>query len=441
MGSIALHRKLGFQPVGTIRSAGFKFGRWVDSVLMQRLERGRHQLARRGYNSMITRRAILCLGLFQLISWGTTYYLIGIFGDRIASDLGWSPEFVFAGFSLALLVMGLLSSVSGSFVDRHGGAIAMSTGSILNAGGCLTIATAWHPATYLAGWCLIGLGMRLSLYDAAFAALARIAGPEARRPMAQITLLGGLASTTFWPIGTALADTLGWRGALCAYAGFALLAIPLCLPLPKGRYRSPVSREGPPAAEMPARPDNGGAAFLYSTIVALTGFLNSGMSAHMIPILIGLGLGSAAAVSAAMLRGVGQSAARLCDVLFGRMMHPLTLNVISTSILPIAFTMAFLADDGWLASAAFAFSYGAGNGLTTITRGSLPLVLFDHRAYGRTAGRLIAPSFLLASIAPLSYAYVISSWGEHGALVLSLLLSGLTVFAALTLKLLYRGPA
>ena len=35
-GSIALHAALGFRSVGTFTSAGFKFGRWVDSVLMQR---------------------------------------------------------------------------------------------------------------------------------------------------------------------------------------------------------------------------------------------------------------------------------------------------------------------------------------------------------------------------------------------------------------------
>jgi phosphinothricin acetyltransferase len=34
--SIALHTRLGFQPVGTIHAAGFKLGRWADSVLMQR---------------------------------------------------------------------------------------------------------------------------------------------------------------------------------------------------------------------------------------------------------------------------------------------------------------------------------------------------------------------------------------------------------------------
>jgi phosphinothricin acetyltransferase len=34
--SIALHSGCGFAPCGTLRSVGFKFGRWVDSVIMQR---------------------------------------------------------------------------------------------------------------------------------------------------------------------------------------------------------------------------------------------------------------------------------------------------------------------------------------------------------------------------------------------------------------------
>ncbi|MCC8964926.1 N-acetyltransferase [Bradyrhizobium sp. Pear76] len=35
-GSIALHRRMGFQPAGTLMSVGFKLGQWVDTVLMQR---------------------------------------------------------------------------------------------------------------------------------------------------------------------------------------------------------------------------------------------------------------------------------------------------------------------------------------------------------------------------------------------------------------------
>ena len=35
-GSIALHARLGFLRVGTLRASGYKLGRWVDTVLMQR---------------------------------------------------------------------------------------------------------------------------------------------------------------------------------------------------------------------------------------------------------------------------------------------------------------------------------------------------------------------------------------------------------------------
>ena len=81
--------------------------------------------------------------------------------------------------------------------------------------------------------------MRLTLYDAAFAALARIAGPRARKPMAQITLFGGLSSTIFWPFGGALLEAIGWRGALLVYAGVALLAVPCFMSLPQTTFSRP----------------------------------------------------------------------------------------------------------------------------------------------------------------------------------------------------------
>lgn len=36
LGSVALHRRLGFAPAGTLAQVGWKFGRWLDVVLMQR---------------------------------------------------------------------------------------------------------------------------------------------------------------------------------------------------------------------------------------------------------------------------------------------------------------------------------------------------------------------------------------------------------------------
>ncbi|MFJ5488741.1 hypothetical protein ACIKTA_14570 [Hansschlegelia beijingensis] len=70
---------------------------------------------------MISRGVVLRLGVGQLICWGSTFYLIGAFGDRIAADFGWSLIGTQAGFSLALLTMGVVSTAAGRMIDRHGG--------------------------------------------------------------------------------------------------------------------------------------------------------------------------------------------------------------------------------------------------------------------------------------------------------------------------------
>ena len=151
--------------------------------------------------------------------------------------------------------------------------------------------------------------------------------------MAQITLLGGLASTTFWPLGNALIELLGWRGALLAYAAISLAAIPLYFTLPTSRRPD----DQPEAATAAAAAASSGetdrvAGWLYAAIMALVAFLNSAMSAHMIGILVGLGLGASTAVWVASLRGVGQTTARACDVVFGAGLSPLTLNLIAASL-------------------------------------------------------------------------------------------------------------
>jgi MFS family permease len=278
-------------------------------------------------------------------------------------------------------VTGVCSPVAGGAIDRLGGRPAMAAGSLFNALGCVGVAMAHHLPIYYAAWVSLGIGMRLTLYEAAFAALARIGGPEARRPISQITLLGGLASTVFWPIGHAFGERLGWRGALMAYAALALLTVPLHLTIPSTRHGE--------AAEGPHRPHEAPVArtrrqrviagTLYALIATLAGFLNSGISPHLIALLTGFGLSASLAVWVGSLRGVGQSSARIWEILFGRRLHPLTLNLLGVLLLPVCFAAGLLSGRFVVAAVALAFLSGAGNGILAITRGTLPLVLFDPR--------------------------------------------------------------
>jgi len=391
---------------------------------------------------VIVRKTVLCLGLSQLVLWGITYYLIGGFGALIAADLGWSGDIVYGGFAVALVVMGLASPIAGRAIDRHGGRKVMIAGSLVSALGCAGLALSHDRLSYYLSWIVLGFAMRLTLYDAAFAALARIGGPHARKPMSQITLLGGLASTTFWPIGHVLSEHLGWRGAVFVYAGIALATLPLHFALPDGRYEARPAGDAATPASSPLAATNRQiivASALYMTITALTNFLNAGMSAQMIAILSGLGLGASASVWISTLRGVGQSGARLCEVMFGQRIHPLTLDVIAAGVLPASFVIGLLSSSSAEAAVVFALLYGVGNGLVTITRGTLPLVLFDHRTYGTFVGQLIAPSFLFSAAAPIVYALVIDRFGPKAALHLSAALAAVTLLAAIALKWGFEG--
>src|SRR5215510_16291563 len=140
----------------------------------------------------------------------------------IAADRGWSAAFSMGGFSLGLLVAGLVSPRVGAAIDRHGGHRVMPIGSLLGAAGLVALVYAENPVAYLAVWAALGAAMAASLYDPAFATLGRIFGAGARPAITALTLAGGFASTVSWPATHALIAAFGWRGTYLVYA--ALLA-------------------------------------------------------------------------------------------------------------------------------------------------------------------------------------------------------------------------
>jgi len=385
-------------------------------------------------------RAVAVLGPSQLVCWGISYYLIGILGEPMAQDLGWSRTVVYGGFSWALLVMGVVSAAVGRAIDRHGGRPVMLVGSLTTALGCLVLATAHHWGVFFLAWTVLGIAMRLTLYDAAFATLTRILGQEARRPISQITLLGGLASTVFWPLGMLFADWWGWRGTAVAYAGIALLVtVPLHWLIP----RAP--RNASPAEAISAEPTRPAphrfVGLLFAIMVALIGFLASAMSAHMVSLLIGLGLATSVAVGLAALRGVGQTSARLAEVLFGARLHPAVLGILAAVCLPLGMVAGGLSAWWTGFGAIFALIYGAGNGLATIVRGALPLFLFGASGYGARVGRLVAPSFVVAAAAPAVLAQAMETGGPMAGILVALAAALGVLAAMLGLAWLARRPA
>jgi MFS family permease len=387
---------------------------------------------------MISGRTVLILGLTLLISWGTTYYLAGVFGERMAADLGWSLSTVHGGFTLALLVMAAVSALTGRAIDRYGGRWVMIAGAVLGAVGCAGLAVAETIVSHYASWIALGLAMRLTLYDAAFAALARIGGPDSGPAMSKITLLGGLASTVFWPFGHFLAEQIDWRAALFVYAGCLLLTIPLHLALPAGRWQADTDAAESPALALPDDDRARTAGRLYAIVFALGHFLSSAMAAHLVTLLVGLGIALGTAVSLGALRGIGQVAGRFWQVTAGGRIHPVSLTIGALSVVGLSFLGALFGGPSVPAAAAFVAFYGAGHGIVTITQGTLPLVLFDHRKYGARTGDLLIPSFIASALAPLYFALVIETFGVEAAIAMCAALALLAVAAALRMLAILR---
>lgn len=353
---------------------------------------------------------VICgLGITQIIGWGTTYYALGALSQDIATATGWSQTLIFGAFSAALLLSGLISHATGRLTDRIGGRAVMTAGSLLGATGLAVIGLFQSPASYVAGWLILGFAMRLATYDAAFASLTQIAGTGARRAISYLTLFGGLASTLFWPLSHALSQAIGWGETFMVFAALHLI---VCLPIHWFMLRAATGELHPATGHAPAPFQEAGrrkwqAIALFATAVALNGLVFSAVSAHVVPLFTQLGFAGETAVLLAALIGPSQVAARLADIALGRSLNPLHLGLTAFGLLPVAIGSFALLQFSWPGALTFALLYGASNGLVTIAKGAVPLMLFGPRGYGATLGIVAAPNLVLNAAAPLLMAMLL----------------------------------
>lgn len=123
------------------------------------------------------------------------------------------------------------------------------------------------------------------------------------------------------------------------------------------------------------------------------------------------------------LWGVGQVGARLLDVASGARISALRLNLIIGVLLPLCFLTGLAGNVSPAATAFFVLGYGAVNGLSTLVKAILPIVLFDPLHYARKTGVLLTPGFFLAALAPSAYAFLLEQYGIPGTLFVSLILA------------------
>ena len=372
---------------------------------------------------------VAALGSTQTLAWGSSYYLPAILGAPIAQALGLSPSIFFGIFSIALLLSAALGPAVGKIIDRHGGRGMLVASNLLLALGLGLLARADGIVGLVVAWIPLGAGITMGLYDPAFATLTRLYGHEARNPITGITLIAGFASTIGWPLSAFMLQHYGWREACLVWAALNLF---VCLPInflliPKAPPHPPMPRQN--AGDDMAEPPRGAMtvlAFFFSAAWFVTG----AMAAHLPRLLEAAGASPTEAVAAAALVGPAQVAARLVEFVLLRRLHPLISARIAAVMHPLAALVLGLF--GPFGVVAFALLHGAGNGMITIAKGTLPLAIFGPHGFGLRSGVLSAPARITQSAAPFLFGLLLDDVGL-GAVALSagLMLAALASLFAL----------
>jgi predicted MFS family arabinose efflux permease len=370
---------------------------------------------------------IAALGTAQTLAWGSSYYLPAILAVPIAHDLGISSNWFFAAFSGSLVISGLLGPRVGRQIDRVGGRQVLCTSNIVLAAGLALLGASSSLWMMSAAWLLLGVGMGLGLYDAAFGTLGRIYGHDARSAITGITLIAGFASTVAWPLSSLGLETIGWRETCYGWAlAHLVIGLPLNLSLPR-------TEPGPAAEGSVSKPhipiDR--TMVLLSFAFAAAWTVTSAMAAHLPRIVEAFGATPAQAVLAGMMIGPAQVGARILEASLLSRFHPILSARIACITNPIG--VCIIAIVGGVAAPAFALLYGSGNGILTIARGTLPLAVFGPENYAYRLGLIGAPSRICQALAPLAFGLLIEPMGR-GVLAVSASLSLAALIALLAVR-------
>lgn len=384
-------------------------------------------------------RVVGILGSAQTLAWASSYYLPAMLADPMARDLGVSAPTVYAAFSAAMVASALVGPWAGQAIDRRGGRIVLAATSLLFAIGLGMLGSARGLWSMVAAWLVIGVAMGAGLYEAAFSSLVRLYGHHARGAITGITLIAGFASTVGWPLSAWMEARFGWRGACL---GWALVHLLIGLPLNAWLPRTP-------AAAKAAHPDSADAGcagaspagdpgrqwratVLLAFVFAATWFISTAMATHLPRMLETAGTTLAAAVAVGALIGPAQVAGRLLEFGLLRRVHPLLSARLAALAHPAGATLLLLA--GPAMAPAFAILHGAGNGILTIAKGTLPLALFGPQGYGARQGWLMMPARVAQALAPFLFGLALDTWGAD-----ALWLSGALGLAACAALLVLRA--
>ncbi|NYT64786.1 MFS transporter [Alcaligenaceae bacterium] len=382
------------------------------------------------------RALTIALGIGQICSWGSLYYSFPLLAEAMMAELMWSKTDVYGAATLGLVLAGFLVYPVGVAIDKGYGRVLMGGASLM----ATVLLALWSQVQSLSGFYLLiaGIGaiQAATLYEPAFAVMARRVGPaKARAGITAITLWGGFASTVFIPLVQLLLNHWGWRDALLVLAlinGVVCTVAYFGFIVSKNDAVNFSTVDSSNTAttdkqEVRAALHNPVFWLLMLALMAYTGTFTA-FTFHMYPLLLENGLSSTDVVLAIAAIGPAQVAGRILISVFGANLSMRRIGSFMVAILPLVFiVMALRPSTVWVVITT-CIIYGACNGILTIVRGLVVPEMLSQRAYGAINGLLIFPSTLARALAPAAVAWLWASTMSYNIVVWAIV-AGATGFA------------
>jgi predicted MFS family arabinose efflux permease len=391
------------------------------------------------------RRVALLTGALAVtvfFGFGLLVFAIAVVLPEMMEELGWSNAAVSSGLTIGLLSAGLAAPAVGTIIDRHGGRAPMAVGAVITSAGMVLWSLVTTYPAYVAAWLVMGAGMALVLYEAAFTTMVRHAPARRRHGLLVISFLGALSSTAFIPVTELLVRTSGWRTALIVLAAANLVVVtPLAVAGVPGRGRviapepSPSAQEGPHPGDAPGVSDAAGPMEGALTFPSAEGSMlrdpqlrRIGMatllgdapvyavSVHIVAYLIVSGRSTAFAATMGGVVGLAKLAGRVGVGLVVRRVGSYTLLVSGYLLVGIALALPLLPASATVSGAldvAMAIGFGVGAGAQTVTRPMYVSDLYGTVGFGRTFGRISRIGRFSMALAPGLVGVLVTGTGGY----------------------------
>lgn len=381
--------------------------------------------------------SIFLIGMAQIIIWGGSYFLLAVLARPIMAEMQWSRQIVYGALSVSIFVSALLLPLIGHLIAQYSGKPILSMSGIVVAVGLLILAFSHTIALFYIAWIIIGIGMALGLYDTLFAVLGDYYGHQAKSTITGVTIISGFTTTIAWPLLAYCVTHLGWRETCLLWAMLMVISIwPLYhYSLPKHRESDVIDKKVPVAINKThAVSLKKNIYWLMSTIFVTTSVIATVIAVQLIDILQEDGFTLAAAITIGAFIGPSQVVSRALDI-FVKFTHPMTSLFIS--VIFVAMGLILLVVYPKIAVLSIII-YGAGNGLRSIVKATLPLFLVKKEEYAILMGKLARPSLIAQALTPIVSGYFIDVFSTQTVLYGVVGLSILNIVFAIWLSTLIK---